>query len=180
MKWKGPALLLGGLLLGVLLGVVVLWSSPDNPTTTNRQLPPTVGSPAGDFTLRGLDGQVYDLSDLKGTPVVINFWATWCPPCKEEMPLLEEYARKYPDQMVILGVDYQEKEDVVRAYKEEVGVTFPILLDRTGSVADTYYVRNFPMTFFVDTEGMIRAQHLGLLTEDLLVRYLQTIGIEEP
>jgi cytochrome c biogenesis protein CcmG, thiol:disulfide interchange protein DsbE len=175
---KGILLLLAGLAFGIILGVLIIQTGPDRTGTANRRLPPTVGSRAADFTLDQLGGDAVKLSDLKGKPVVMNFWATWCPPCKEEMPLLEKYAQQHAGQVTFLGVDYAEKEDVVQQFITQAGVTFPILLDRAGIVSDLYYVRNYPITFFIDSDGVVRAQHMGLLSEDLMDRYLKTIGIE--
>lgn len=174
---KGIVFLLAGLVLGGILGAMVLLSGPRSGSGTERRLPPTVGSPVKDFTLRSLEGQDVRLADLRGRPVVMNFWATWCAPCKEEMPLLNQYAEKYADQMVVLGVNSGEMEDIVAPFVEEYALGFPILMDTTNAVSDTYYVRSYPMTFFVDSEGVLRAQHLGMLSEKLLARYLETIGI---
>ncbi len=144
----------------------------------NRPLPPTVGSPVPDFELTGADGALESLSSSRGKQVIINFWATWCPPCKEEMPLLEQYGKKYAGTLVILGVNSGEEPDVVRPVIDKMGITFPILLDQSGNVTDLYYVKDFPYTFFVDETGILRGQHIGLLSEERLVRYLKTIGIE--
>lgn len=180
MNWKAALFVFSGLLVGVLLGVLVLvnTNSQNKVDSAARRIPPAVGSTAADFNLPLLDGQSQKLSDLRGRPVIINFWATWCPPCKEEMPLLQRYAHQYPDRFVILGVDYEEETSAVQSYVQGMQINFPILLDKTGAVSELYYARNFPTTFFVDAKGVIRAQHLGLLTEELLVRYLKTIGIE--
>lgn len=177
-KLKGIAFLLVGLLTGGILGALVLLGGPAGNTSSSRRLPPTVGSPVKDFTLQSLDGQNVRLADLQGKPVVMNFWATWCAPCEEEMPLLNQYAEKYADRMVVLGVNYAETEQQINEFLVETPVSFPILLDATSTVTDDYYVRSFPMTFFVDAEGVLRAQHLGMLSENLLARYLKTIGIE--
>ena len=178
MRFKGALFLLAGLLLGVALGALVLMSGPSRAGTRERQLPITVGSVAPDFSLAQLGGKPLKLSDLKGKPVVVNFWATWCPPCKEEMPLLQRYSSQFGEQMILLGVDYAEQEPVVQDFVDQMGITFPILLDSDGAVSNLYYVRNYPTTFFIDAEGVVRAQHLGLLTEDSLQKYLKTIGLE--
>lgn len=177
-KLKGIAFLLVGLLVGGILGALVLLGGPAGNASGSRRLPPTVGSPVKDFQLDTLDGSTLRLSDLQGKSVVINFWATWCAPCKEEMPLLNQYAEKYAGQMTVLGVNFGETEEQIEGFLVETPVTFPILLDATNAVTDDYYVRSFPMTFFVDAEGVLRAQHLGMLSEALLARYLKTIGIE--
>jgi thiol-disulfide isomerase/thioredoxin len=179
MRWKGALFLLGGLLAGVLLGLIVFFSGQTTVESNlaNRRLPPAIDGPAEDFELPVLDGSSQKLSDLRGTPVVINFWATWCGPCREEMPLLERFAQQYAGQMVVLGVNSGETEVQVAPFVEELQITFPILLDADEQVTDLYFVRNFPITFFVDAEGVVRAQHIGLLREDLLLRYLETIGL---
>lgn len=178
MKTKPVAFLLAGLLAGVVIGVVVVFNGSRSAGAEQRR-PPTVGSEAGDFTLTDLDGNSVTLSDFKGQAVLINFWATWCPPCEDEMPLLEQVSQQYQGRLVVLGVDYLEEEDAVRQFGQKNGLNFPLLLDSSGVVADGYYVHNFPMTFFIDPQGFIRAQHMGLLTESQLVRYLKTIGLEE-
>ncbi len=178
MKNKGILILFGGLLVGVLLGAIVFLSGPGQAPGIPRNLPPTIGSPVADFELPGLNGDVQRLSNLKNKPVVVNFWATWCPPCKEEMPLLNQMAQEYSGNLVVLGINYAENEAVVREFISTGNITFPILLDETGQVANLYFVRNYPTTFFIDADGMLRAQHIGLLSEDLLARYLALIGIE--
>lgn len=181
MKWKGPLLLLGGLLAGVLLGLLVFFNGGPalGADTSDRLVPPAVGQPAKDFNLPLLGGSNQRLHDLRGTPVVINFWATWCGPCREEMPLLDSFAEEYSGHVVVLGINSGESESQVAAFVEEIQVDFPILLDEDEQVTDRYFVRNFPITFFVDAEGIVRAQHLGVLSEDLLARYLETIGLAD-
>jgi thiol-disulfide isomerase/thioredoxin len=179
LKFKIGAFLLGGLLLGVLVGSFIFRDSYGSTGTRDRLLPPTVGSAAPDFELSNLDGAYQKLNSLKGEPVIINFWATWCAPCKDEMPLLERYGKKYNGKLVILGVNSEEKADVVKSFINEMGITFPILLDQSGIVSGRYFVKDFPYTFFVDADGVLRGQHIGSLTEDRLVKYLATIGIEQ-
>ena len=168
--------MLGGLLVGVLLGILIVAGGPGL-AGANRQ-PPAVGLRAPDFSLSMVSGEKLRLSALKGRPVVINFWATWCGPCKEEMPLFEAYAKKTGDQVVWLGVNELESAETVNAFIQELNITFPILLDLEGQVAQDYYVRGYPATYFVDADGIIRAQHLGQIHEELLIVYLETIGFK--
>jgi thiol-disulfide isomerase/thioredoxin len=185
VRLKVGAFLLGGLLLGVGVGYFVFWNKPPAAGSSSRRLPPTVGSPAPDFGLPVLGGGYQKLSDLwnvsaeKRTPAILNFWATWCTPCKVEMPLLERYSRKYSGKLAVLGINYGEKPEVVQPFVTGMGITFSILLDQSQMIADIYFVKNFPTTFFIDENGTIRAQHLGVLSEDILTRYLSTIGIKE-
>lgn len=163
-----------GLIASFILGIAVRWNRTGS--LDGRRLPPVVGSPAPAFELPLLSGGRQKLGDLKGKAVLINFWATWCPPCKEEMPLLQAYQQKYAGRLVVLGIDSQEEQAVAQAFIQERNFTFPILLDQDGRVTDSYYAKNFPTSFFVDDQGVLRAQHVGQLTEDLLVQYLKTIG----
>lgn len=130
------------------------------PATANdeaeRSPQPAVGYPAPDFTLTALDGETYTLSELRGTPVVLNFWATWCDPCRREMPALQATAEQYAGRALILGVDQGEPEHIVAPFVEEYGVTFPILMDTNLAVGNLYNLRGMPTTYFIDAGGVIR------------------------
>ncbi len=135
-----------------------------------------VGKPAPDFTAQTLDGDTVALSGLRGQPVAVNFWATWCVPCEVEMPELESASARYANQgLVVLGVNAGEDALIVRKFVEQVGVTFPIVLDPDSAILDLYEVRAFPTTVWVDAEGMVFAEHLGPLTSDLIDRYMRQI-----
>lgn len=135
-----------------------------------------VGQPAPDFTLRGPAGETVRLSDFAGNPLLINFWATWCPPCRFEMPLLEQTYRKLQgDGFVVLAVDVQEGPDLVKPYITEMGLTFPVALDRAGAVATAYRVTGLPTTVFVDSNGIVTDIHRGALVEGALQGYLDDI-----
>jgi thiol-disulfide isomerase/thioredoxin len=177
VKWKGIFFLLGGLGIGVALGLLVIFAGAQPGGAAGRRTPLTVGSPAPEFTLPVLDGTEQALSDLRGTPVLINFWATWCIPCREEMPLLEQTAKQYSGRLVVVGINAGEEEAQVKPFLKEVGVTIPVWMDRDQSVSDRYFVRNFPMTLFIDEKGIIRGMHIGTLNEEQLPRYLATVGI---
>ena len=136
-------------------------SEEGNPATGR----PVVGSLAPDFTLTDLDGNSVRLQDLRGQVVFLNFWATWCPPCRAEMPDIEALHRKYRDRgVVVLGVDLRESESGVRAYVEGGGYTWTFLIDTTGQVAAAYRVSAIPTSFFIDKEGTIRAVAIGGMT----------------
>ena len=171
--------MLAGLGLGLALGAAIFFSGPRSGDRAERSLPPSVGSTVANFQLRGLNGETVQLADLRGKPVVINFWATWCPPCIEEMPLLEATAQRYSDRLVVVGVDYAEDAQTVQAFVDTFGITFPIALDSDGAASAQYYVRSYPTTFFVDAEGVLRAQHLGALSNELMNTYLGTVGITQ-
>jgi thiol-disulfide isomerase/thioredoxin len=149
-----------------------------------------VGAPAPDFALSNLEGKTVRLSDFKGKPVIINFWATWCPPCRFEMPALEAIYQKYKDKgLVVLGVNTGERvrdgglAGRVGAYARQLGLTFPIVLDLTDSVANLYRLRAYPTTYFVDASGKVTDMRRGaFINQADIERYLQGIrdrGIRE-
>ena len=120
------------------------------------------GQQAPDFELKALDGRTIRLSDYRGKAVVLNFWATWCGPCKVEMPWFEEFQKQYAAQgLVILGVAMDDSQDDVQKFAQELGVHYPIVMGR-NSVADAYGVQAFPGTFYIDRNGRIVEWVTGL------------------
>lgn len=134
----------------------------------------SVGDAAHDFALQDLDGNSHRLSDFAGQPVIINFWATWCGPCRIEMPELQAaYAQYQDDGLVILAVDQAESADAVRRFfVEEMGLTFTPLLDSEQQVSRLYGVTAFPSTFFVNGDGIITAVHRGPMASSQIEAYL--------
>jgi cytochrome c biogenesis protein CcmG, thiol:disulfide interchange protein DsbE len=143
----------------------------------------TVGETAPGFELPTLSGDTLSSDDLKGHPVVVNFWASWCLPCREEAPLLERTWRQYRDEGVIfLGVNIKDAESDAKAFVEEFDITYPIVRDLDQELTRAFGVRGLPETFFVDHEwrfvgtesGAARGQQqgtviLGAITEDKLL-----------
>lgn len=137
------------------------------------------GQVAPDFELADLEGKPLRLSELRGRPVIINFWATWCAPCRQEMPLLQETAERYGDQdLVVLGVDIGEDAAAVGNYVKSLGVDFPILLDATQDISDRYRVYGLPTSFFIDREGVVDFRFIGPLDANLIERQLDSLGIQ--
>lgn len=139
---------------------------PDTPAAT--------ASAAAACTLR--------LSDLQGRPVLVNFWATWCPPCRREMPDLRDAAKAYAAQgLVIVGIDLQEPDDTVQAFAEEFGITYPLVIDRDGELSDVWRlggpVQGIPTSYFIDKTGVIRAFYYGPINDDALRERLAKIGV---
>ncbi len=170
--WVGiflGALILGGL---VLTGKITLGGSAE------QEFPPLAriesGTLANDFQLNDLEGEAVRLSDLRGKVVVINFWATWCVPCIQEMPMFDAYASQYSG-IVMLGIDQAESHEQVLPYNERMGLKYPILLDLNAKVSDLYKVSLLPSTFFIDKQGMVRFRHYGIMSPDQLVYYLDTL-----
>ena len=138
---------------------------------------PAIDAPAPDFTLLDVDGNVVSLSDFRGQTVVLNFWATWCAPCRQEFPeFVSAYNRQKDQGLVILAVNVRENSDSVGKFARDFQAIFPILLDRNGSVAAQYRMQGLPVTWFVDESGVIRGQVIGLVTKSLLSSNLEQAG----
>jgi peroxiredoxin len=139
---------------------------------------PVAGAPAPDFTLKSLDGQQVTLSQLKGHPVLINFWASWCPPCRLEMPdLVKAYAVHKAEGFVLLGLNATALDNLpdVKAFVKEFGITFPVLLDVDGSVEALYRLRGLPLSVFVDRQGIISQLNIGAMSADQIEQYIGEI-----
>jgi len=133
-----------------------------------------VGDPAPDLSLADLDGNVVSLSRLKGSVVLLRFWATWCPTCRQEMPLLEEVSRDHAGKAIVLGINLGERKKKVAAYRAEAGLSFPILLDPRGKAASGYDVLALPTTLIVDPGGLLAGDiPMGKLDREDLERWLE-------
>jgi peroxiredoxin len=133
-----------------------------------------VGAKAPDFELKTLAGDTVKLSDLKGKKVMLNFWATWCPPCKAEMPAMEEFHKEAGDDVVILAVNIDPHLDV-KAFVDENKITFPIPLDEEDTVNETYQVLSIPTTYFIDTKGNIGNKYIGAMNLDAMKQYTKEL-----
>ncbi len=135
-----------------------------------------VNALAPDVIMTYDDGRVTRLSDLRGKPVLINFWATWCGPCRFEMPeIVKAYERHKGEGLVVLGVNVEEGPQEVKDFAKAFQITFPITLDTRGQVIDAYGVRAMPTSIFIDREGIIRARWQGALTDNQLEERLRLI-----
>ncbi len=123
--------------------------------------------------MESLDGRQVSLADYAGQVVLLNFWATWCPPCKEEIPTIERaYEAQRGAGFMVLGINEGEAVEVVRAFAGELGITYPVLIDKRGDVAAQYRRRGLPLTVIVDRDGVIQVRHEGYLTAGQLDSYL--------
>jgi thiol-disulfide isomerase/thioredoxin len=143
--------------------------------SANLEVRPEIGYRAPDFTLETLNGETIKLSELKGTPVLINFWATWCGACREEMPTLQKAQEKYLNRVKILAINLANSErslEEVKEYLKDNRLTFTVPLDKDGSVANLYRIRAIPMTFFIDKNGVIKAKFTGAISREILEQNL--------
>jgi peroxiredoxin len=124
-----------------------------------------LGSPAPDFTLQTVDGDPLRLSDLKGKAVFMNFWATWCTPCREEMPAMQELYDEHRNRgLVILAVNMEEDQARVRLWVEQGGFTYTFVLDSDGEQVKRYNVKAAPTSYFIGRDGVIRDLKLGAIS----------------
>lgn len=131
---------------------------------------------AMDFKLKDLNGKEVSLSDYKGKKVFLNFWATWCPPCKAEMPEMETLYQETKDSdLVILAVNLDEDKDTVQKFISSNKYNFPVLLDTDNIVASKYGVVSIPTSFFIDKEGNIADKHIGAMTIKDMKNYINSI-----
>ena len=135
-----------------------------------------VGWLAPDFELRTPEDEPVRLSGFRGRPVWINFWAPWCPACRTEMPRLERlYAQHQADGLVILGVGVRDSPESLRTYAGEVGVTYPIVVDGDGAIANLYQALALPVHYWIDRDGIVRDWAFGELPPDLLASSLRLV-----
>src|SRR5512142_84250 len=159
----------------LILGLVwILFSADKSGTSTSGRIPaPQVGFLAPDFELKTQTGETVKLSDLRGQAVLINLWATWCPPCRAEMRSIEKVYNEYKDQgftVLAVNMTYQDDASKITPFVNEQGLTFPILLDETGKVANAYQMKSLPSSFFIDRDGMIKEVVIGGPMAEALLR----------
>ena len=161
------------MLLLALLGLLLLSRMP-------ASSPATVGSVAPDFSVTDLDGNPIRLADLRGRPVVVNFWASWCGPCVEEFPLLTDAASRHrADGLAIVGIVYQDRSEAARTFMSRNGASWPAAMDPGERVAAAYGILAPPETFFIGRDGTIVARQIGQLSEASLAEQLAAIIDEE-
>jgi cytochrome c biogenesis protein CcmG, thiol:disulfide interchange protein DsbE len=135
-----------------------------SPASYNAPPSPRIGFAAPDFTLDTLDGGSIRLSELRGRPVMLNLWASWCLPCRTEMPAIQKVHQRLGEEgpvVIGLNVTSQDSEAAAREFAQEFGLTFPIALDRDGSASKQYQLMGLPSTYFIDRQGIVRDVIIG-------------------
>jgi len=150
-------------LIVVLLFIVDGCKQPSTATSPTTAVSGTeIGNQAPDFQLQDIKGQSVTLSNLRDSPVILNFWASWCGPCEHEMPFLQQiYEDWQSEDVLLLTINLRETPSVITEYMQSNGLSFPVLLDVDGSVTLNYNVIGIPTTFFIDRDGVIQAKRLG-------------------
>jgi thiol-disulfide isomerase/thioredoxin len=136
---------------------------------------PDVGQAAPDFQFTLPDGSVQKLSDLRGKKVVLNFWATWCLPCLDEMPDLDKVSKEYRDSVVIIGVNKAEGLEQIQRFTQEVSVSFALVANPEGDIAQRYRTINLPMSFFINSDGTVGARKLGVVDYTTIKRNVDAL-----
>lgn len=170
-RWYGIFVLI------LLLGAPWIWVSRElvDPALAEQNAEPVVGRTAPDFSLTTQRGESFTLSGLQGTPVVLNFWATWCGPCRAEMPELVRASDHYSPAIQIVGVNQGEPLATVQPFLDEFGITFAIPMDQEMTVGERYRITGLPTTFFIDRSGVIRRIWAGEMNGIILAEGISEI-----
>jgi thiol-disulfide isomerase/thioredoxin len=147
---------------------IFLSRAPAGASSPARAVAPFVGHLAPDFTLTSLDGESVTLHDHLGRPVVLNYWATWCAPCRIEMPHLQRASEQYGGRVRFFGINQSEPEQLIRDFRDEYALSYPLLLDPKLLAHNLYAVINLPTTVFIDAEGVVREVIVGTVTTAVL------------
>lgn len=147
--------------------------APANPPFAAPATGTTPGDLAPEFVLADVNDQPVRLSQFRGQPVVLNFWASWCGPCRAEAAEFRAFSERYNGRATVLGIDLREEPSAVRDFASAAGLAYPLLMDRDGAVSDRYQVRGIPTTLVIDPAGVVRRRHVGPLTAEQLARYVE-------
>jgi thiol-disulfide isomerase/thioredoxin len=182
--WGILSLILLGLVVGAGIGAYLLilngylhldWF--DQFVGNSSQASIQVNKPVPDFEFVSMSGDPVHLDDLKGKPILVNFWATWCAPCKLEMPLIQAFADKYADELVVLPINADDDPAAIQKFIDELRLTMPVYVDKDGKVESLFHILGLPTTYFIDREGNLKKQHVGVMTEEQLHAYLVELGV---
>ena len=171
IRLQNIALIVGGV---ILIGVVLVFAFAATPNAAVG--PAQIGKPISNFSLTDLNGATHAIADYKGRPVLINAWATWCPPCKAEMPALHEFYLKHKAEgFELLAINSGESRSAVQDFIAQKGFTFPVLLDTNKDVLDGLGVSGLPTSILVGRDGTVKTIHVGGLTPTAIEQELMPL-----
>jgi thiol-disulfide isomerase/thioredoxin len=182
--WGKLGLILLGLVVGAGIGAYLLildgflhmdWLKHIIGNSSAESL--QVDKPVPDFEFVSLSGESMHLDELKGRPILVNFWATWCAPCKLEMPAIQAYATQYADELVVLPINADDDPAAIQKFVDDLGLTMPVYVDKGGKVENLFHILGLPTTYFIDQDGNLKIQHVGVMTEAQLHTYLVELGV---
>jgi cytochrome c biogenesis protein CcmG/thiol:disulfide interchange protein DsbE len=173
--FRKSAIPIAGLVLFGFLGLLV-WGMLNKQPITGLSGVTMVNRAAPDFTLATFSGKTISLQDLRGKPVVINFWASWCPPCRIEAPLIERTWRAYKNRdLIFLGVNIQDRKEDALNYMRQFDITYPNGPDPTGEISIDYGVSGLPVTFFISSQGEVVRRWVGAVEKSVLISAIEEI-----
>ena len=174
-SWKLASTVLFAALVLAFFALMAFGLANRSPVT-GRSGETRVGKPAPSFSMPLLGGGEFRTEDHRGSPMIINFWASWCPPCRQESPGFERVWQRYRDRGIqVVGVDIQDSEEDALAYVREFGLSFPNGRDTDGKITIEYGVIGLPVTFFVSSDGVVEGRWVGALPEDRLESWTQAL-----
>ena len=173
--FRKSAIAIAALIVIGFLGILV-WGMLNKQPITGLSGVTMVNRPAPDFSLTTFEGAKISMEDLRGKPVIINFWASWCPPCRIEAPLLERTWRAYKNRgLIFLGINIQDRKEDALSYIREFDITFPNAPDPTGEVTIDYGVSGLPVTFFISRKGEVVRRWVGAVEPGVLISSIEEI-----
>jgi len=164
----------------IIIGLVGLMGYAIFGNRTNVKTSPLIGKQAPDFLLKTFDGQELALDDLKGKTVLLNFWASWCMPCRQEAGALERSWKRYKNEdVVFIGVNVWDESSNAQSYLSQLGGGYPNALDPNEEIQVNYGIGGVPETFFIDSSGVVRDKFTGPLTEQIIDYYVMKAKQQE-
>lgn len=177
MRNKKKRLVLRSIIL-LLLSAAIIFVLYSNFSKDNRKVA-AVGEEAPNFVLKDLEGNEYKLSDYRGKGVFLNFWGTWCEPCKDEMPYMENQYQKYKDEGVeIIAINVGETKIAIENFAKQYNLSFPIVIDESGEVQKAYGIFPLPATYLINSDGIIVDYIETTMTEEMVQQYMEKIKPE--
>jgi len=172
-------LMIGTGLVSIGIMMFMLMDKPSDSVQDFSTVPVQVNYPAPELTLVDLAGKSVSLTDYLGSVVLVNLWATWCPPCKEEMPSLQNFYEEYKaDGFVLIAIDQEETLEVVEPFVREFGLTFPVWLDENYQAQRVFNTMNLPSSYVIDRSGTVRLMWIGGISKKNLEKYVPDVIME--